>query len=160
MSRVSSVRRCVVYSRCEEPRDVLSEISSNSSQRSTSSLPDDVYQQVINLLTLVKSTCGRSPIASAMFMEELSAVIHDGVIHGKVEVRIFHSHAHAHARTLGVCGIDFWLLFPFSFPQKTRKRFGIELVWFLIKKMELCSELRTDDVTTAAIAGQTAASAC
>jgi len=76
---------CVV-SRCEPPRDILSEISSNPSQRPTSSLPNETYQQVTNLLQLVKSTCGRSPIASAMFMEELAAAIHDGLIHSKVEV--------------------------------------------------------------------------
>jgi len=81
---------CYVSSRCE-PRDILSEISSNASQRSTSTLPDDVYHQVINLLQLVKSTCGRSPIASAMFMEELAAVIHGGAIHSKVEVGILHT---------------------------------------------------------------------
>jgi len=75
-----------VYSRCE-PRDILSEIS-NSSQHSTSTLPNETYQQVIDLLQLVKSTCGRSPIASAMSMEELAAAIHGGTIHSKVEVRI------------------------------------------------------------------------
>jgi len=54
-------------------------------------LPNEVYQQVIDLLQLVKATCGRSPIASAMSMEELAAAIYDGTIHGKVEVRIFNS---------------------------------------------------------------------
>ena len=49
-------------------------------------MPSDAYQQVISLLQLVKSTCGRTPIASAMFMEELSTVIRDGIIHCKVEV--------------------------------------------------------------------------
>ena len=76
-----------VFSRCE-PRDILSEISCNSSQRSSSSLPTEAYQQVINLLQLVRSTCGRSPIASAMFMEELASAIRDGVIHTKVEVKM------------------------------------------------------------------------
>jgi len=79
-----------VSSRCE-PRDVLSEISSNSSQHpASSSLPNEAYQQVIDLLQLVKSTCSRSPIASAMSMEELAAAIHDGTIHSKVEVRVTH----------------------------------------------------------------------
>ena len=90
---------CCVFSRCE-PRDILSEISSNSSQRSTSTLREDVYQQAINLLQLVKSTCGRSPIASAMFMEELAAAIHDGAIHSKVEVRYYTVlHMHTLSRT-------------------------------------------------------------
>ena len=75
-----------IFSRCE-PRDILSEISSNcSQQRSASSLSNEAYQQVINLLQLVKSSCSRSPIASAMFMEELASAIHDGIVHSKVEV--------------------------------------------------------------------------
>jgi len=63
-------------------------------------LREDVYQQAINLLQLVKSTCGRSPIASAMFMEELAAAIHDGAIHSKVEVRYYTVlHMHTLSRT-------------------------------------------------------------
>jgi len=63
---------------------MLSEISSTPSQRS---LSDEAYQQVINLLKIVKSSCCRSPVASAMFMEEMATAVRDGIIHSKVEVR-------------------------------------------------------------------------
>jgi len=53
------------------------------------SLSNEAYQQVINLLQLVKTSCGRSPIASAMFMEELASAIQDGIVHSKVEVNTF-----------------------------------------------------------------------
>ena len=51
------------------------------------SLSDDVYQQVVNLLELVKTSSTKTPEAMALFMDELSSVINQGIIDSKVEVR-------------------------------------------------------------------------
>ena len=54
--------------------------------QSASSIPDDVFKQVISLLKLVMGSVARYPEAAALFMDELAGVIHKGIIDPKVEV--------------------------------------------------------------------------
>ena len=57
-------------------------------QSSLESLSDDIYQQVVSLLELVKTSCSKSPEAMALFMDEMASVVQKGIIDPKVEVCI------------------------------------------------------------------------
>jgi hypothetical protein len=83
MTVVANCQHFLEFSR-SVPQDILAEIASGSQVSST--LSDEVYQQAVTLLQQVKSSCVRSPLASALFMEELAIAVRQGVIHEKVEV--------------------------------------------------------------------------
>ncbi|XP_052781994.1 Fanconi anemia group D2 protein-like isoform X2 [Mya arenaria] len=66
----------------------IAQTSSQADQESDCTqeeLEADLYKQVTTLLTLVKSSSGRSPEAFALFMDELAAVVAQGKLNRKVE---------------------------------------------------------------------------
>ncbi|KAL4226050.1 Fanconi anemia group D2 protein [Mactra antiquata] len=65
----------------------IAQSSTDSTENSCTpdEMSDDLYKQVISLLTLVKTSSCKSPEAYALFMDELSTVIGQGKIQQKVE---------------------------------------------------------------------------
>jgi len=45
-----------------------------------------MYNQVISLLELIKTSCSHSSEAAALFMDELAMVVYSGKLDGKTEV--------------------------------------------------------------------------
>jgi len=76
----------IIYFRGGASQDILA-VSSSGSSDVDIDLSDEVYEQAINLLQLVKTSCSRSSLASALFMEELAIAIREGIIHQKIEVQ-------------------------------------------------------------------------
>ena len=54
-------------------------------------LTDGMYKQVISLLQLVRTSSGKLPEVSALFMDELSSVVEKGHLDAKVEVSFIDS---------------------------------------------------------------------
>ena len=51
-----------------------------------SDLSDEVYKQITQLLKLVKSSASGSPEAISLYLDEVSMIVHQGLVHPKVEV--------------------------------------------------------------------------
>ncbi|KAK3612016.1 hypothetical protein CHS0354_021690 [Potamilus streckersoni] len=50
-----------------------------------SSMREDQYRQIVNLLQLVKTSSSQTPEAASLFLDELSSVIMKGQLHAKIE---------------------------------------------------------------------------
>ena len=90
---------CVVFSMNQQTT------MDESSVTSGPVITDEVYNQVISLLQLVRLSSGHWPEAAALFMDELSQVIHQGCIHPRVEVRWLHLVSVSSSYHLWLCSL-------------------------------------------------------